>query len=113
MTDQNNTLPPKTCTIEKLVTVDADVEKVINGEKTATRRNGRYADIDEVMTLKGVKIVVKNVYAQMLGEVTDQDAMQEGYENVEAYKQAILSIHPGMTWEPDMKVWVHEYERTE
>ncbi|MDV2888470.1 ASCH domain-containing protein, partial [Alkalihalophilus pseudofirmus] len=54
MTQQeNNTLPPKTCTIERLVTIEKDVKKVLAGEKTATRRNGRYADPGEVMTLDG------------------------------------------------------------
>ena len=38
---QTNELPAKTCSIERLVTVKADVEKVIAGQKTATRRNGR------------------------------------------------------------------------
>ena len=37
--DNQEQLPPKTCTIERLVTVPEDVEKVIAGEKTATRRN--------------------------------------------------------------------------
>lgn len=110
MTEQNSSLPPKTCTIDKLVTIPADIAKVIDGKKTATRRNGRYADIGEVMILEDLKFVVKNVYAQKLGEVTEEHALQEGYQNAEGYKQAILSIHPGMKWEPEMQVWVHEYE---
>ncbi|SDQ18147.1 hypothetical protein SAMN05216232_0948 [Virgibacillus subterraneus] len=113
MAEQNNALPPKTCAIDKLVTIEADIDKVINGKKTATRRNGRYADIGEVMTLKGQKCIVTNVYEQKLGEITDKDAMQEGYQNADGYKNAILSIHPGMKWEPEMKVWAHEYELAE
>ncbi|MGP4105892.1 ASCH domain-containing protein [Virgibacillus sp. L01] len=110
MTEQNNTLPTKTCTIDKLVTIEADIDKVIDGKKTATRRNGRYADVGEVMTLKGQAFIVRNVYEQKLGEITDEHAVQEGYQDAEGYKNAILSIHPGMKWEPKMKVWVHEYE---
>ncbi|MFB4168407.1 ASCH domain-containing protein [Virgibacillus sp. JSM 102003] len=113
MTEQNNVLPPKTCTVEKLVTIESDIDKVIAGKKTATRRNGRYADVGEVMTLKGQAFIVRNVYEQKLGEITDEYAMQEGYQNADGYKNAILSIHPGMKWEPDMKVWVHEYESAE
>ncbi|MFD3450555.1 ASCH domain-containing protein [Microbacteriaceae bacterium 4G12] len=107
--DMNKELPPKTCTIERLVTIEEDVNKVIAGQKTATRRNGRYADIGEVMELKGNKYVVENVYSQALGELTDEHAQQEGYETVEEYKQSILSIHPGMPWLPKMRVWVHEF----
>jgi N4-acetylcytidine amidohydrolase len=111
MTNQNetNALPPKTCSIERLVTLPADVEKVLAGQKTATRRNGRYADVGEVMTLQNHQYVVENVYSQALGELTDEDAKQEGYQTVEEYKQSILSIHPGMPWLPKMRVWVHEF----
>ena len=52
MSEQSNVvLPKKTCSIERLVTIPKDVEKVLNGEKTATRRNGVYADLGEVMVL--------------------------------------------------------------
>lgn len=111
MTEENDNkaLPTKTCSIEKLVTIPQDVKKVINGQKTATRRNGRYADIGETMKLEGHQFVVENVYSQTLGELTDDDAKQEGYENLENYKQFILSGHHGMSWDPGMKVWVHEF----
>lgn len=107
--NENNTLPPKTCSVERLVTLEEDVKKVLSGEKTATRRNGRYADPGEIMTLEGRDFVVDRVYSQSLGELTDDDARREGFENVEAYKQSILSIHPGMPWLPQMRVWVHEF----
>ncbi|MDQ0215341.1 hypothetical protein J2S13_001754 [Oikeobacillus pervagus] len=106
---ENNALPPKTCTIERLVTIEDDVKKVIAGEKTATRRNGRYADVGEIMELEGHKFVIDRVYSQSLGELTDENARQEGYKSVEDYKQTILSMHPGMPWLPQMRVWVHEF----
>ncbi|MGE8203184.1 ASCH domain-containing protein [Heyndrickxia sp. NPDC080065] len=102
-------LPPKTCTIERLVTKPSDVNKVIEGKKTATRRNGRYADVGEIMVLKGKKFRVERVYSQTLGELTNANARQEGYDSVEAYKEAILSYHQKMPWLPEMRVWVHEF----
>lgn len=108
-----NKLPPKSCTIERLVTVSEDVQKVIAGEKTATRRNGIYADINEIMSLESHEFIVDNIYSQALGDMTDGDAKQEGYQNLEAYKEAILAIHPGMRWVPKLKVWVHEYKPVE
>ncbi|TWT02486.1 ASCH domain-containing protein [Planomicrobium sp. CPCC 101079] len=105
----NSGLPPKTCSIERLVTNKRDVEKVLAGKKTATRRNGRYADAGEIMVLEGQTFKVERVYRQTLGELTDKMAMQEGYDSVEAYKQTILSFHPGMPWTSDMNVWVHEF----
>lgn len=105
----HNELPPKTCSVDRLVTLEKDVKKVLAGEKTATRRNGRYADIGEVMTLEGRQFTIERVYSQSLGELTDEDARQEGFANLEEYKQSILSIHPGMPWLPQMRVWVHEF----
>ncbi|WP_066185951.1 MULTISPECIES: ASCH domain-containing protein [Gracilibacillus] len=102
-------LPPKTCSIERLVTNPPDVKKVLTGKKTATRRNGRYADIGEVMTLENKKFVIDNVYQQKLGELTDAHAQREGFATLEEYKEAILSLHPGMPWLPTMRVWVHEF----
>ncbi|MEH7415969.1 ASCH domain-containing protein [Neobacillus drentensis] len=107
--NENAALPPKTCSIERLVTMEADVKKVLAGEKTATRRNGRYADPGEIMTLEGRQFVVDKVYSQSLGELTDDDARREGFNTVEEYKQSILSYHPGMPWLPQMRVWVHEF----
>ncbi len=102
-------LPPKTCSIERMVTVQEDIEKVLNGTKKSTRRNGRYADPGEIMELEGRKFEVNTVYQQSLGEMTDADAKSEGYEDLEGYKAYILSMHQGMKWVPQMKVWVHEF----
>jgi N4-acetylcytidine amidohydrolase len=111
MTTQNNELPPKTCSIERLVTMPADIQKVLEGQKTATRRNGRYADVGEIMTLEGQQFKVDRVYEQSLGELTDEDAKREGFNTVDEYKESILSYHPGMPWLPHMKVWVHEFSK--
>ena len=113
MTHENHSLPPKTCTIDRLITLEEDIKKVLAGKKTATRRNGRYADLGEIMTLEGRKVVVEKVYPQSLGELTDEDARSEGYQSLEEYKQSILSLHPGMPWLPQMRVWVHEFRPLE
>lgn len=101
--------PEKTCSVERLVTVPQDVEKVLEGKKTATRRNGVYAYPGDVMTLDGRDFKVESLYQQTLGEVTEEHALQEGFENLEAYKKSILDMHEGMKWVPKMKVWVHEF----
>jgi hypothetical protein len=102
-------LAPKTCSIERLITVEADVKLVLSGDKLVTRRNGRYADPGEIMELAGQSFEVFKVYQQALGEMTDADAKAEGYTDFETYKQYILSMHKGMPWVPQAKVWVHEF----
>jgi len=110
LTNENNKeLPKKTCSVELLVTVEQDVEKVLKGEKTATRRNGVYAYPGEVMVLDGKEFIVNSLYRQTLGEMTDEHAKQEGYADMADYKNMILSMHEGMPWLPKMKVWVHEF----
>lgn len=111
MTTPNNELPAKTCSIERLVTMESDLKKVLEGKKTATRRNGRYADVGEIMTLEGQQFKIDRVYEQSLGELTDEDAKREGFDTVDEYKESILSYHPGMPWLPHMKVWVHEFSK--
>lgn len=106
---EHEKLPAKTCEIDRLITGDQDIEKVLAGTKTAVRRNGRYADIGETMVLKGTTFKVDNVFRQSLGDLTDEMAIQEGYPTLEEYKNAILSMHKGMPWLPHMKVWVHEF----
>jgi hypothetical protein len=108
-------LPEKTCSIERLVTIPEDVEKVLNGQKTATRRNGVYAYPGEIMVLDGKEFVIDALYRQTLGELSDEHAQQEGYTNVEEYKQSMMSMHAHaqMPWLPTMKVWVHEFSPVE
>ncbi|MCC3358535.1 ASCH domain-containing protein [Bacillus sp. REN16] len=113
MTTPNQNLPEKTCSVERLVTMESDIKKVIEGKKTATRRNGRYADVGEIMTLEGQSFKIDRVYEQSLGELTDEDAKREGFNTVDEYKESILSYHPGMPWLPQMKVWVHEFSKIE
>ena len=101
--------PKKTCSIERLVTIPEDVQKVLSGDKWATRRNGVYAYPGETFELEGKEFSVEKLYVQTLGELTEEDAKSEGHKTVEEYKHAMLSIHDNMPWLPKMKVWVHEY----
>jgi len=109
-------LPEKTCTIDKLITKPEDIQKVLDNEKRVSRRNGRYSDIGEVMEFQGRNFKITNVYEQKLGEMTDHDAQNEGYADLQGYKQHIKNIHsftrklPFMPWFPSKNVWVHEFE---
>lgn len=101
---------PEKYDIHKLVNREADIDKIINGDKTSVRRNDRYADPGDELTLKGKAFTIENVYAQKLKDVTDEIAQQEGYENLEAYKEALTSIHKSVVWDPEQVVWAHEFK---
>ncbi|TMN23369.1 ASCH domain-containing protein [Lentibacillus cibarius] len=99
---------PEKYDINKLVTIQNDIDKIINETKTSVRRNDRYADPGDSLMLDGHKVVVEHVYPQKLGEITEENAQQEGYKSLEAYKNGITNIHGEDVWDPEQVVWVHE-----
>ena|SRR5690625_326970 len=97
--------------IQQLVTIQADIEKMKNGQKTTVRRNNRYGEIGDSLQLDSYTFRLKNVYEQKLGDMTEANAKEEGFEGLQQYKDKILAIHDNMEWDPSYKVWVHELER--
>ncbi len=105
--------PQKTCEIDRLVRHPKLVAAALSGQKTQQRRDGLYAYPNETFTLEGVDFVVTAVDRQRIGDMTDADAMAEGYPNLVVYKNMILSMHANMTWNDDGLVWVHYFKRQE
>jgi len=104
-------LPPKTCSIERMITNQDDVRRVTSGRKTATRRNGRYADEGEVFELHGQRFQVSRVYRQRLSDMSEEDFRKEGFESRAEYLAHISSLHGNLsiTSLPAMQAWVHEF----
>lgn len=67
-----------------------------------------YADAGDELELDGHTFVIEDVYPQKLKTVTEENAKQEGYDNLEEYKKSLTSIHHGAVWEPEAVVWAHE-----
>ena len=103
--------PDKTCSIDRLVTHEKLVAAALAGQKTQQRRAGVYAYPGETFKLEETEFVVKDLRHETLGDMTDVEARKEGYPNMEFYRDLILRMHKGMEWNPDDKVWVHEFER--
>lgn len=99
--------PAKTCKIDRLVRHPKLVEAAKAGIKTQQRRDGIYAYPGDLFDLDGVAFKVTRVERRRLGEMTDRDAQAEGYPNLAAYREVILTMHPGMAWDEDHLVWVH------
>jgi hypothetical protein len=103
--------PEKTCLIDRLVTHDRFIAAVLAGAKTQQRRAGVYGYPGESFKLEGIAFVISSLRSQSLESMTESDAKREGYASLKAYRELILRMHQGMTWDGKMKVWVHEFER--
>jgi hypothetical protein len=101
--------PEKTCSIDRLVTHAKLVEAAKAGMKTQQRRDGVYGWPGETFDLDGMTFVVTDLKRQRLGDMTDDDAKAEGYPCLDMYRDIILKMHAGMTWNEDSLVWVHSF----
>jgi len=93
------------------------VEKILSGEKTATRRmkqQSRVGGITNLMVNKdysketGTYIQMTAVYQQRLGDMTDLDAQKEGFRDLSSFKE-YWTRELRDEWNPDNVVWVHEF----
>ncbi len=105
--------PEKTCAIDRLVRHPKLVAAALAGTKTEQRRDGLYAYPNETFELDGIPFIITAVKRQRIGDMTDLDAQNEGYPNLECYKQVILQMHANMTWNEDGLVWLHTFRRND
>ena len=111
MNQTSDTYPEKTCSIDRLVRHPRLVEAAIKGEKTEQRRDGIYAYPGETFELQGIQFTCTDLIRQRLGDMGDAGAKAEGYTSLDAYRDLILSMHKGMTWNDDALVWLHRFRR--
>jgi len=107
MTFEHNNDWPKKYDINKLISIQEDIDHIIEGNKISIRRNDRYADAGDEIQLKQHSFVVSDVYPQKLKEVSEKDAIDEGYPGLEEYKDAIANIHKETVWDPEQIIWAH------
>lgn len=101
--------PAKTCSIERLIRHPKLVAQAIENNKTQQRRDGIYAYPGETFQLEDNEFQITSLTRQRLGDMTDSDAMAEGYPHLTAYKDLIIRMHPGMAWDEAHLVWVHSF----
>ncbi len=106
-------LPAKTCELDRLVTQPKLIALAIKGDKTQQRRNGIYGYPGERFKLDGIEFEITTVSRQTLGDITEADAKAEGFDSLNDYQQLILRMHPGMQWQPDAQVWLHQFRRVD
>ena len=111
MNQTSDTYPEKTCCIDRLVRHPRLVEAALQGKKTEQRRDGIYAYPGETFDLEGIAFVCTDLVRQRLGDMGDAGAKAEGYASLDAYRELILKMHKGMTWNEDALVWLHRFRR--
>jgi len=92
------------------------IEKIIRGEKTATRRRSRpmvkaggvYRIRVDFFNYLPDRIRVERLYEQRLGEMDDEDAVREGAASIEEYRGEWEELYGA--WDDDVYVWVVEFE---
>lgn len=105
--------PEKTCDIDRLIRHPKLVAAAISGQKTQQRRDGVYAYPGETFELEGIPFIVTALERKSLGEMGEEDAQAEGYPDLNAYRELIMKMHPGMAWNNDHLVWVHCFKRND
>ena len=103
--------PEKTCAIDRLVRQPALVTAVLEGRKSQQRRDGVYGYPGETFELKGVVFRISALFRQRLGDMSEADAQAEGFPGLQVYEDLIVRMHPGMNWDREHLVWVHEFEQ--
>lgn len=111
MDDLRDRYPEKTCDINRLIRHPKLIAAAKEGRKTQQRRNGVYAYPGETFDLDGIPFKMTELKRRNLAEMTDADAAAEGYSSLDDYRNMIIAMHPGMTWNADAPVWVHCFER--
>ena len=103
--------PEKTCTIDRLVRHAMLVRSALKGEKTEQRRNGVYGYPGEQFELEGEGFEIVSLTHDRLGDMGEEEAQKEGFEDLDTYRSLIIRMHKGMEWDPEHRVWVHRFRR--
>ena len=103
--------PEKTCSVDRLVRNKKSIKASLAGVKTQQRRDGIYAYPGEIFVLDEQEFVVSDLTRESLAEMDDASAQAEGYPDLASYRDLILKMHPGMSWDESSLVWVHHYEK--
>ena len=105
--------PNKSCEIDRLVTHEQLVVAALAGKKNQQRRAGVYGYPGEQFVLEWILFEITDLRLESLNRMTDEDAINEGYPNLDFYRELIIKMHPGMEWDDSQEVWVHEFARVD
>jgi len=92
------------------------LQLVLEGKKVQTRRTHRrmwkvgktYGIRDKLFVKPEAKILILRRFGQRLGDITEEDAQKEGFENREEFMKAWTEIYG--QWLPDQVVVAYEFK---
>ena len=95
------------------------LDLVVSGRKTQTRRlHRRVLKVGRIYSVKrnwfnctGDYIRMVRVYRQELGDVSEEEAVKEGFIGLDEFRSAWIRING--SWDPEMEVVVYEFELVE
>ncbi|SFS38741.1 hypothetical protein [Halostagnicola kamekurae] len=86
-------------------------ERALEGKVTQIHRGNQYAEAGDTFTIDGTTFEVVAVTDRTLGDLTDEDAQAEGFEDLEAYRSMLERAHEHFEWDPKSEVIRHEFEK--
>lgn len=93
---------------------DRTRQAVADGVMTQIHRGTRNASEGDTFEIDGTRFEVVDVTDRTLGDLTDEDAVREGSEDLDAYKKRMERAHGGsFTWDEDADVVRHRVEPVE
>jgi hypothetical protein len=95
------------------------LDLVLSGRKTQTRRRHKNPLKEKqkyVVKRNWYKnteqyIQITKVYPQKLGDVSEEEAIKEGFSSLDRFREAWIRINGN--WDPEMEVTVYEFELTD
>ena len=89
---------------------------VLSGRKTMTRRlhsrplreGRRYRLKRDWYHWLNHEVLITRRFQQRLGDISEEDAYNEGYCSIEEFQKAWIEIHG--EWNPHLIVWVYEFK---
>lgn len=105
--------PEKSYELDKLITNKMLKQAVLDGKKTQQRRHGVLGYPGEHFNLDGVEFEITALEEKTLGDMSETDAIAEGFDSIETYRNFIMKMHKGMSLNLEAKLWVHKFRRTD
>ena len=85
-------------------------EAIRSGRKTMTTRTRRYGRVGDILDTPFGPVGLVSLIPVNLAVVRDHYWRQEGLESPEDFAATWKRLHPRKGFDPDQRVWLHEFE---